>query len=99
MKPVIRTVGKQIMTIEGLEKEGVLNPVQQRFIDHFAFQCGYCTPGMIMSGMALLEQNPNPTDEEIKAGIEGVICRCTGYLKIVEAIRAASESKQGAAGR
>lgn len=94
MKPVIRTVGKRITTIEGLEKDGVLNPVQQGFVDHFAFQCGYCTPGMIMSGTALLEHNPHPSDEEIKAGIEGVICRCTGYLKIIEAIRAAADSKK-----
>ena len=94
MMPAIRAVGKKIVTIEGLEKNGVLSPVQQGFVDHFAFQCGYCTPGMIMSGTALLEEIPSPTDDQIKEGISGVICRCTGYLKIVEAIRAASEAKK-----
>jgi len=94
MMPAIRAVGKRITTIEGLEKDGILNPVQQGFIDRFAFQCGYCTPGMIMSGTALLEQNPSPTEDEIKEGIGGVICRCTGYIKIIEAIRAASETKK-----
>ena len=94
MMPAIRAVGKRITTIEGLEKDGILNPVQQGFIDHFAFQCGYSTPGMIMSGTALLEQNPSPTEDEIKEGIGGVICRCTGYIKIIEAIRAASETKK-----
>lgn len=94
MMPAIRAVGKKITTIEGLEKDGVLSLVQQGFIDHFAFQCGYCTPGMIMSGTALLEENPHPTDDEIRDGIGGVICRCTGYLKIIEAIRAAAEAKK-----
>lgn len=94
MMPAIRAAGKRIRTIEGLEKEGVLSPVQQGFVDHFAFQCGYCTPGMIMSGTALLEQNPNPTDDDIREGIGGVICRCTGYIKIIEAIKAASETKK-----
>ena len=69
MMPAIRAVGKKITTIEGLEKDGVLSPVQQGFIDHFAFQCGYCTPGMIMSGTALLEENPHPSDDEIRKGL------------------------------
>lgn len=94
MMPAIRAAGKKIRTIEGLEKEGVLSPVQQGFVDHFAFQCGYCTPGMIMSGTALLEQNPNPSEDDIREGIGGVICRCTGYIKIIEAIKAASEAKK-----
>lgn len=94
MMPAIRAAGKKITTIEGLEKEGVLSPVQQGFVDHFAFQCGYCTPGMIMAGTALLEQNPTPTEDDIREGIGGVICRCTGYIKIIEAIKAASEAKK-----
>jgi carbon-monoxide dehydrogenase small subunit len=94
MMPAIRAVGKKITTIEGLEKDGVLSAVQQGFVDHFAFQCGYCTPGMIMSGTALLAEIPNPTEDQIKEGIGGVICRCTGYVKIIEAIKAASEAKK-----
>ena len=71
MMPAIRAVGKKITTIEGLEKDGVLSAVQQGFVDHFAFQCGYCTPGMIMSGTALLAEIPNPTEDQIKEGIGG----------------------------
>ena len=93
MMPAIRSVGKRIATIEGLEKNGVLSPVQQEFVDHFAFQCGYCTPGMIMAGTALLKDIPKPSEEEIRDGIGGVICRCTGYIKIIEAIKAAAASQ------
>jgi carbon-monoxide dehydrogenase small subunit len=83
--------GKNVVTIEGLEdKDGRLHPLQQSFIDEFAFQCGYCTPGMILSAKALLDENPNPTDGEIVAHMDGNLCRCTGYLPIVKAIRAAS---------
>jgi carbon-monoxide dehydrogenase small subunit len=67
-----------------------LHPVQQAFVDHGGAQCGFCTPGMILAAKALLEQNPNPTDEEIRWGISGNLCRCTGYVKIVEAIKAAA---------
>lgn len=80
--------GKEIVTIEGLEKDG-LHPLQQAFIDHFAVQCGYCTPGMILSAKALLDQNPNPTVEEVKEALIGNLCRCTGYVKIVDATLAA----------
>jgi aerobic-type carbon monoxide dehydrogenase small subunit (CoxS/CutS family) len=79
--------GKDILTIEGLESNG-LHPLQQAFIDHFAVQCGYCTPGMILSAKALLDRNPRPTEEEIREAISGNLCRCTGYVKIVEAILA-----------
>jgi aerobic-type carbon monoxide dehydrogenase small subunit (CoxS/CutS family) len=83
--------GKSVVTIEGLEdKDGGLHPLQQSFIDEFAFQCGYCTPGMILSAKALLDENPDPTESEIIEHMDGNICRCTGYLPIVKAIRAAA---------
>ena len=72
------------------------SPLQQAFIDHAAFQCGYCTPGMLMAGTALLRENPNPSRDEVKAGLEGNLCRCTGYLPIVDAVLQAAEA--GAAG-
>jgi carbon-monoxide dehydrogenase small subunit len=82
--------GKDILTIEGLSKSG-LHPLQQAFVDHFAIQCGFCTPGMILTAKSLLDENPNPTEEEVKLGLSGNLCRCTGYVKIVEAILAAAE--------
>ncbi len=78
--------GKEVLTIEGLGKEGNLHPLQQAFIDHFAVQCGFCTPGMILTAKALLDENPRATEEEIRRGLHGNICRCTGYVKIVEAV-------------
>ncbi len=84
--------GKQVITIEGLEKpDGTLHPIQQAFIDEFAFQCGFCTPGMIMSAKALLDENPKPTRDEIIHHMDGNICRCTGYLPIVNAVQRAAE--------
>ena len=80
--------GKDITTIEGIAKNGKLHPVQQAFIDHFAIQCGFCTPGMIISSVALLGRNPHPTEDEVRKAIAGNLCRCTGYVKIVEAILA-----------
>lgn len=85
-------VGKEIVTIEGLAKEGVLEPLQESFVQHGAIQCGYCSPGMILTGKALLEQNPKPTRDEIRYAIAGNLCRCTGYQKIVDAIEAVAES-------
>lgn len=83
--------GKQVVTIEGLEKaDGTLHPIQQAFIDEFAFQCGYCTPGMIMAAKALLNENRRPTREQIIHHMDGNICRCTGYLPIVNAIQRAA---------
>ena len=83
--------GKDVTTIEGLAKvDGTLHPIQQAFIDEFAFQCGYCTPGMIMAAKALLDENPQPTRDEIIHHMDGNICRCTGYLPIVNAINRAA---------
>jgi len=84
--------GKQVTTIEGLEKpDGTLHPLQQSFIDEFAFQCGFCTPGMIMAAKALLDENARPTRDEIVHHMDGNICRCTGYLPIVKAVQRAAE--------
>lgn len=82
--------GREVITIEGVAKDGKLHPIQKQFIDKWALQCGYCTPGMIMSAKCLLEKNPHPTELEIREAIEGNLCRCTGYAKIVEAIQAAA---------
>jgi carbon-monoxide dehydrogenase small subunit len=84
--------GRAVTTVEGLAKDGRLTPLQQAFIDHAAFQCGYCTPGMVMAGTALLAENPHPTREEVVAGIEGNICRCTGYAPIIDAILQAADA-------
>lgn len=83
--------GHEVTTIEGVAKDGRLHPIQVQFIEKWALQCGYCTPGMIMSAKSLLETNPNPTELEIREAIEGNLCRCTGYAKIVEAIQAAAK--------
>lgn len=92
----IEAQGKDIVTIEGLAGEdGMLHPVQQAFVEIGALQCGFCTPGMIMSAKALLDRNPSPTEEEIKEGISGNLCRCTGYIKIIEAVQAAAKSIGG----
>jgi carbon-monoxide dehydrogenase small subunit len=91
----IQARGRELTTIEGLaSRNGELHPLQQAFIEHFAFQCGFCTPGMIIASKALLDENPSPTEEEIKAGLEGNLCRCTGYVKIVEAVLAESSKIQ-----
>ena len=87
--------GKEITTIEGLADGDRLHPIQQAFVDHGGLQCGFCTPGMIMSAKALLDKNPTPTEEEIKQGIAGNLCRCTGYTKIIESIKAAAENMGG----
>jgi aerobic carbon-monoxide dehydrogenase small subunit len=84
--------GHEIRTVESLEVDGRLDPVQQGFHEHHALQCGFCTPGMMMTARGLLDENPNPTEEEIRVAISGGICRCTGYKNIVAAIRWAAES-------
>ncbi len=83
--------GRTILTIEGMERDGVLHPIQQAFIDKGAIQCGFCTPGMVLSAKALLDEHPEPTEHQIKQGIAGNLCRCTGYVKIVEAVKDAAE--------
>jgi aerobic-type carbon monoxide dehydrogenase small subunit (CoxS/CutS family) len=84
--------GAKITTVAGLEKDGKLNPVQEAFVTEGAIQCGYCTPGMVMKSVSILAKNPKPTEEEIRIELEGNICRCTGYVKIVQAIQKASEA-------
>jgi len=91
MMLAIQADGAKIETVEGLAQDGELNTLQQAFSDHHALQCGYCTPGMLMSATALLRANPRPNEDQIRKGIQGNICRCTGYVNIVEAIKAAAE--------
>jgi carbon-monoxide dehydrogenase small subunit len=91
MMLAVQADGTKIETVEGLAQEGELTSLQQAFSDHHALQCGYCTPGMLMSATALLRHNGNPSEDEIRKAIQGNICRCTGYVNIVEAIQAAAE--------
>jgi aerobic-type carbon monoxide dehydrogenase small subunit (CoxS/CutS family) len=84
--------GREVTTVEGLEKEGRLHPLQEAFVEEGAVQCGFCTPGMLMAAKGLLEENPHPTEEEIRRGISGNLCRCTGYVRIVKAIQRAAGS-------
>ena len=86
----VQVDGREITTIEGLAKDGELNPVQEAFVQNYAFQCGYCTPGMVLASVDLLSRNPDPSDTEIREGLEGNLCRCTGYQNIVTAVRSAS---------
>jgi len=93
----VQADGCEIRTVEGLEQDGKLHPLQQAFSEHHALQCGYCTPGMLMSSTYLLENNPDPSPEEIRKGIQGNLCRCTGYKNIFDAIAdAAGKMRQGA---
>ncbi len=87
----VEAQGKDILTIEGLANDGQLHPIQQAFVEYGAIQCGFCTPGMILSAKALLDENLKPTEDEVKSAIVGNLCRCTGYTKIIEAILAASQ--------
>jgi aerobic-type carbon monoxide dehydrogenase small subunit (CoxS/CutS family) len=91
--------GKKILTIEGLGTAEKLHPLQQAFLDYFAVQCGFCTPGMILAAKALLDETPAATEEELREGLHGNICRCTGYVKIVEAIEAARDELAGKSSR
>jgi aerobic carbon-monoxide dehydrogenase small subunit len=91
----VQADGADILTIEGLDASGKLDPIQEAFWNEHGLQCGFCTPGMIMTSKQLLERNPNPTDEEIRHGLDGNLCRCTGYQHIVNAVRAAA-AKVGA---
>jgi aerobic-type carbon monoxide dehydrogenase small subunit (CoxS/CutS family) len=91
--------GHEVLTIEGLAQGDVLDPLQEAFLDHGAVQCGYCTPGMILSAKALLAKNPNPTEAEVREGMAGNYCRCTGYVKPVEAVLAAARTARKAVRR
>ena len=86
--------GREVRTVEGLASDGQLDPVQQAFIDHAGFQCGFCTPGMLMAATSLLEDDPAPSREAVVHGMEGNLCRCTGYAHIIDAILAAADTKR-----
>lgn len=90
MMPVSDVAGRNVVTIEGLEKDGELHPVQQAFIDHDALQCGFCTPGMILTAVGMLEKNPSPSREQIVTGLEENLCRCGAHKRIIEAVEDAS---------
>lgn len=93
--PVSDVQGKKVVTIEGLAVNGKLHPVQKAFVEHDALQCGYCTPGMVLTATSLLLKNPNPTEEQIKAGLEDNLCRCGAHTRIVEAVKTASKELKG----
>ena len=90
----VACAGRQIVTIEGQGSRGQLSPVQQAFYDHGAVQCGFCMPGMIMAATALLERNPAPNDEQIREGLSGNLCRCSGYVKVIAAVRSLSRRNE-----
>ena len=92
----VQADGSSVTTIEGLARDGELHPVQEGFWERHGLQCGYCTPGMIMAASQVLERNPNPSQEEIRQGLEGNLCRCTGYQHIVEAVEYAAKKASGA---
>ena len=92
----VQADGAEIVTVEGLAKGGELHPLQTAFWEHHALQCGFCTPGMLLAALDFLKTNPNPTEEEIRIGLSAVLCRCTGYQGIVEAVMAAAEKMRAA---
>ncbi|HSK30320.1 MAG TPA: (2Fe-2S)-binding protein [Candidatus Limnocylindria bacterium] len=87
----VQADGREITTVEGLAKNGELNPVQEAFVKNYAFQCGYCTPGMVMTSYALLQTNSDPSEDEIRKALAGNLCMCTGYVQIVEAVKEAAK--------
>ncbi len=93
----VQADGRQIMTVEGLEQNGQLHPLQEGFHEEHALQCGYCTPGMMMTSLAFLQRNPNPSEQEIRVAISGNLCRCTGYVNIVKAVQFAAQKMQAQA--
>ena len=97
--PVVLAEGRRVTTLEGIGGPGRLHPLQEAFHDHFAAQCGYCTAGMIMAAKCLLDRNPNPTRAEIQAALAGNLCRCTGYVPIIEAVEDAARRMSKGAGR
>ena len=92
----VKADGREVTTVEGLTQNGSLHAIQAAFKEHHGLQCGFCTPGMMLVGSALIERNPEPTDEDVRWAISGNICRCTGYMNIVKAIQAAAEAKASA---
>lgn len=92
--PAVKAEGAEILTVEGLAEDERLHPLQQAFLEEGAVQCGYCTAGMLLSAKALLDENPHPTVQEVKRGLSGNLCRCTGYTKIIRAVQSASEKMQ-----
>lgn len=96
MMLAVEADGSEVLTVEGLAPEGRLSPLQQAFVEHNAVQCGFCTPGMLMSAHALLQRNPNPTETEIKEALVGNLCRCTGYVRIIQAVKTAAAAPRGA---
>jgi carbon-monoxide dehydrogenase small subunit len=95
----VQADGHEVKTIEGLQENGRLHPLQEAFWSEHGLQCGYCTPGMIMASLGLLQRNPNPTEQEIRLGLEGNLCRCTGYQNIVKAVQVAAETMSSAGTR
>jgi carbon-monoxide dehydrogenase small subunit len=95
MMLAVEADGREVLTVEGLAPEGQLSPIQEAFVEHNAVQCGFCTPGMLVSAHALLKRNPDPTEEQIKQALVGNLCRCTGYVRIIRAIRAAADQAAG----
>jgi carbon-monoxide dehydrogenase small subunit len=87
----VQADGREVTTVEGLAKDGELSPIQEAFVKNYAFQCGYCTPGMVMASHALLARNPNPSEEEIRKALAGNLCMCTGYVQIVDAVKDAAK--------
>jgi carbon-monoxide dehydrogenase small subunit len=98
MMLAVEADGCEVLTVEGLAPSGQLSPLQQAFVQHNAVQCGFCTPGMLMSAHALLQRNPNPTEEQIKQALVGNLCRCTGYVRIIRAVRSAADDALGIEG-
>jgi len=92
----VQADGANVVTIEGMAKDGELNPVQEAFVKNYALQCGYCTPGMVMASYALLQTNPNPSEGEIRKALAGNLCMCTGYVQIVDAVKAAAAMQKTA---
>jgi aerobic carbon-monoxide dehydrogenase small subunit len=88
----VQADGAEITTIEGMATDGVLHPMQQAFMENHGLQCGFCTPGMVMAAVGLLDENPHPTEDEVRIGLEGNLCRCTGYHNIVQAVLAAANA-------
>ncbi|HEY1232901.1 MAG TPA: (2Fe-2S)-binding protein [Candidatus Binatia bacterium] len=92
----VQADGREVTTVEGLAQNGELNPVQEAFVKNYAFQCGYCTPGMVMTSYALLQTNPNPSEAEIRKALAGNLCMCTGYVQIVDAVKEAAKQQSTA---